>query len=243
MDRFRDPAWQGVGVALALILGLYGFGAILYDSGEHGWGITLFILGSVVAIVTLLIVLARPIEAIFKFVASVRIKFYREGNELPPKYQGLLDIAEAQCKAVQGHLFVMDQSIDLRYLDNPEPYFTVTYIIGNGSIYTITWENTCEGKTTINGKPLEKPLELLEGGGQSWLPDHHGRIRVRQYVSKESVGEIKGLVKGIVDCGMINNLLHVRPTLEVRPGCEGGVTVKYTPTAHQWKDFFVTPNR
>ena len=233
----------GAAVVLALVI-LYG----TYQVQDEPFPNWLFV-GFVVVGVILLVGGALAWSAAFiilpirSFFAARYFRWPFPRKDAPDPSAWLVEIVEQHCNAPQNHLYVMDQSIDLRYLDNPEPYFIVTYTIANGSIYPITWEPTCEGRTMINSKPLESPLELLEGGGGRWVPGHRGRIRVRQYVSKDSVGEIKGLVKGTVDCGMINNLLDVGATLEVTPECEGGVPVKYAPLAHHRKDFFVTPNR
>ena len=223
MQRFRDPAlstiFAGLGVLLTLILGLFSFGGLLYANGQHGWGITLFIIGGILSTAVLSVLSFWPIRRAFSWLRRIRIHLTPERDGCPPEYQWLLDIAREDAENPVQHLLILEQKIadmDLRP-DRFRPWIELGFTLYNGGVHDIL-VGSAEGHANYKGNELPDSVEASRGGSRK-PRGHVHEYRLKQYLPTDVA---EALYEEIANTGKVRSLSLSGVRIEVESEGQDG---------------------
>jgi len=214
--------WSAAGVSFAT-------GATFALFEVQGWtmwpplAIGLLVVLIAAGLIFALVLLHGLWEIIASWRANFGLRWPIFRTDSPDPNQWLHDATAAQLANVASHLYVVEQSVDLTFLEYDEPYIVVTYWIRNGAIVPIGFGQDVKGKSSVMGRELKDALELTEGGGNRWGPGHQGRLRLRQYVSKETAQQLREYVSlersqslgGYLVVPMLQGILRVQAQISV----------------------------
>jgi len=188
--------WSGIGVAV-----------LIFAANVIGW-----------LTAAVLIPIGRLLKSL-----EYQLPVRRKG--VPPPHQFLLDIAEADRDNPSAMLALVEPSIDLRYIGEPDPYVVFTLRIFNGCVYPISVQGA-EGNVYWKSSPLARQPELSEGAGGLWERGHIMRVRLRQWLPREVAEDLRSCGYD-PDAGRVRQFAFHSVHLMVRARPDASPCVRY----------------
>lgn len=155
MRHLRDPAWQGAGVLLTMIVAFFSFGGWVYQSGHHRWGLVVLILGSLTAAVVISCTAILAIRLVWRRVPFRIVRVSEEtpsADELSASHSPALTFDPYAIRAR------IDQ-VDLSGLDRPESVMVFTLRVRNMTGYQVRLTGV-EGRIRWNSEECSFPVTM-----------------------------------------------------------------------------------
>jgi hypothetical protein len=157
-------------------------------------------------------------------VESLECQWPVKRKRVPP-HQWLLEIAEADRDNPAATLVLVEPSVDLRHIAEPDPYVVFTLRIFNGCIYPVSVQSA-GGDVYWRSSPLARGPELTEGKGGCWERGNVMRVRLRQWLPEEVADSLRS--RGCnVDDGIVREFAFDSVYLMVKARPDGSPCVRY----------------
>jgi hypothetical protein len=167
-----------------------------------------------------LVLSSLALVGVFWFLANTQqrgITILQDGRPIPKTRQEKIDADDR--RALTDRLIILSADADFRYLAAVEPYVDFTFVVFNGSTFTIAFHDKVEGRLVCLGQELKESLKMLEPKPDGVLA--HGQriqIRLRQWLSLEIAAAIKKYPPGSqVEVGFDNVAILFEPVDDPLP--------------------------